>query len=376
VAHAYTPGLKLNARATLRRRRVLPLAGRVLVEVGQRVEAPSVIAEAELPGPVHPANVAGLLGVRPQEIKDYMLKRQGDPVKKDEPIAQTRPWIRWLQTVCRSPVQGTVESVSDVTGQVMLREPPQKVQVSAYVSGTVEEILPGEGAVVKTQAALVQGIFGVGGESHGSLRVITESAGAVAAPEALDSSCRKCIIVAGALATAELVEAACAVEASALVVGGMHAAQLRRVLGYEIGVAVTGSEQIGLTLILTEGFGQVPMARRTFELLAGLEGMPASASGVTQIRAGVVRPEIVVPLAEPLAEEGGEQGQERSDGLREGDRVRIIRRPHFGAMGKVVELSGHLVRVETEAMVRALRVRTDEGETLSVPRANVEIVDA
>ena len=34
-------------------------------------------------------------------------------------------------------------------------------------------------------------------------------------------------------------------------------------LGYDLGVAVTGSEKLGLTLIITEGFGEIAM------LLAG-----------------------------------------------------------------------------------------------------------
>ena len=96
-------------------------------------------------------------------------------------------------------------------------------------------------------------------------------------------------------------------------------------------------------------------------------------------RVGVINPLVPAPSAGAPAREtppGGGRGEGRSDGLREGDRVRIIRRPHFGVMGEVVELSRNLVRIETEAMVRALRVRTDEGETLSVPRANVEIVSA
>ena len=38
------------------------------------------------------------------------------------------------------------------------------------------------------------------------------------------------------------------------------------------------------------------MAERTFELLASREGEDAAVNGATQIRAGVMRPEIVVPL--------------------------------------------------------------------------------
>ena len=58
------------------------------------------------------------------------------------------------------------------------------------------------------------------------------------------------------------------VGAAALVSGGIDDQDLKEILGYDLGVAVTGSEKIGLTLIVTEGFGEIAMAERTFRLLA------------------------------------------------------------------------------------------------------------
>ena len=80
-----------------------------------------------------------------------------------------------------------------------------------------------------------------------------------------------------------------------LVVGGIHDKDLRALLGYDLGVAITGTEQVGFTLILTEGFGTIPMAAKTFSLLSAHAGQQASISGATQIRAGVIRPEIIIP---------------------------------------------------------------------------------
>jgi len=376
MPHAYIPGLKVMARTMLRRHRLLPLEGKVLVEPGQLVQADTVVAEAELPGRVQPVNVAGVLGVRPQEVRDYMLRREGDPVTKDGLLAETQPLVRWFKATCPSPVDGIVESISEVTGQVMVREPPQKVQLPAYLAGRVVEVLPRQGAVIETTAAFVQGIFGIGGECSGRLKVLAPSPHDVVEPESLDSTCRNCIIVVGSLVSASLVEAARGLEAAAIVAGGMPAQQLSRILGYEIGVAVTGSERIGLSIVLTEGFGRLPMARRTFELLQSLDGLPASANGATQIRAGVLRPEIVVPLpgGGPAAAETAPSAQ--ADGLLVGDQVRIIRQPHFGVLGEVAELVPDLTLIETEAKVRALRVKTESGDVVTVPRANVEIIQA
>ncbi|MDP6440038.1 MAG: hypothetical protein QGH74_10415, partial [Candidatus Brocadiia bacterium] len=176
-------------------------------------------------------------------------------------------------------------------------------------------------------------------------------------------------------ARAELLSAARKVGVAAVVAGGIRAQELKEVLGYDIGVAVTGAEQIGLTLMLTEGFGRIPIARRTFELLDRLEGLEASACGATQIRAGVLRPEVIVPLEGAILEATEGEPAAEADGIAQGDAVRIIRRPHFGLIGEVVELAADPVRVETEALVRVLRVRADDGEVLTVPRANTEIIE-
>jgi len=374
MAHAYTPGLTIARETTVRRRRTLPLKGEVLVRQGQPVEANAVVARAEVPGDVHAVNVAGHLGIRAEEIRDYMLKTEGQQVREGEALAQTRPWIKLLRTVCAAPVTGTVENVSEVTGQVLIREPARPVELLAYVRGRVVEVSPGEGVVMETRAAMVQGIFGVGGECVGRLKMIVQDAAEEPDEAALDGACKGCVVVCGAAISANLVAAARRTGVKALVAGGVPAAELRGIVGYDIGVAVTGSEDIGLTLVVTEGFGRMPMAKNTFELLRSFDGHEVSVNGATQIRAGVLRPEIIIPLDGDSGARPRNEAQMEEDGLHEGSRVRIIRQPHFGRIGFVTELVPEPLLIETEARVRALRVGMDDGQTLTVPRANVEVI--
>ena len=58
MAHAYTPGLQVTDRTRYRARRVLPIAGEVLVTVGDTVQARDVVARTELPGDITPINLA------------------------------------------------------------------------------------------------------------------------------------------------------------------------------------------------------------------------------------------------------------------------------------------------------------------------------
>ena len=81
------------------------------------------------------------------------------------------------------------------------------------------------------------------------------------------------VVIGGGRMEGEAIRKAVAVGVSALVSGGIDDQDLKETLGYDLGVAVTGSEKIGLTLIVTEGFGDIAMAERTFRLLASRAGI-------------------------------------------------------------------------------------------------------
>jgi len=372
--HAYTPGLRVTAHTTVRKERRLPLAGRVLVEAGASVRAEDVVAHAELPGDVATVNVVNQLGITPAELPRLMRKQPGEAVRRDEVLAETRPLIKWFRSTSRSPVDGTIETVSHVTGQVIVRTPPRPVDVRAYIDGTVVEVWPGEGVAVQTAAALVQGILGIGGEVTGDLAIIGNGPADVVGPEDLTDALADKIVVAGALITREVFDRASKIGVAALVCGGFHDADLRSLLGYDLGVAITGHEDIRPTLIITEGFGRIAMARGTHELLAAHAGRRASANGATQIRAGVLRPEIIIPSTRAEDEGGGPAADAAAGGLTIGAPVRIIREPGFGRLGVVKTLPPEARQVESEAKVRVVELAFPDGETMIVPRTNVEVI--
>ncbi|HYM37234.1 MAG TPA: hypothetical protein VES96_02415, partial [Nitrospiraceae bacterium] len=94
MGHAYTPGLTVTERTTIRKRRLLPIPGTVTTAQSDRVRADTVVAQAELPGKVHSINVANLLGIAPDEIRDYLIKKDGEPFQKDDVIAENKPFIK------------------------------------------------------------------------------------------------------------------------------------------------------------------------------------------------------------------------------------------------------------------------------------------
>ncbi len=372
MAHAYTPGLKVCEKTLILKERRLPLKGEVLVKKGDYVKAEDVVARTLLPGNVHPLNVAGLLGVSPQDLPNLMLKKEGDIVKKDEIIALSKGFFGLFKTEVKSPVDGKIEQISLVTGQVILREPPIPVEVKAYFDGIVEDVIPEEGVIMRTTATFIQGIFGVGGEKIGKLKVLADSPDEELTIEKIKDDLEGKIVVGGSFVRSEVLKILEEMGVLGCVVGGIDDENLRNFLGFDIGVAITGSEPLKVTLILTEGFGKLEMAKRTFELLKKREGEKCSINGATQIRAGVIRPEIIIPYEK--IEEVKEE-EHLKEGLVEGTIVRIIRDPYFGEIGKVKALPPELKLIETEAKVRVLEVELKDGKRVIVPRANVEILE-
>ncbi|CAE6773490.1 hypothetical protein [Nitrospira defluvii] len=373
MAHSYTPGLTVTERTTVRRRRMLPLPGSVLVQIGDAVRAHTAVARAELPGKVVPLNLANQLGIAPDEINDYLVKKEKDSVQKDDVLAENKPFIKWFKTEIRSPITGTVESVSTITGQILLREPPRVLELRGYIDGTIADVHPEQGVTVETTCSLVQGIFGIGGETSGELVMGVKTPDQPLLPEQLNPSMKGKVVVGGAFLSAATMARAKELGVVGLVVGGIHDKDLRALLGYDLGVAITGTEQVGFTLILTEGFGTIPMAPKTFALLSAHAGQKASISGATQIRAGVIRPEIIIPHSGPAA--ATKVAQAEREGIQLGDPVRIIRDPLFGKIGAVSGLPSELRAIPTESEVRVLEVRFPDGTTTVVPRANIEVIE-
>ena len=267
----------------------------MLVEKGQAVSPDTIVAKTHIPGNPQAVNVANILGVDPDDIADFMQKSEGDFVKKGELLAEYKSFFGLIRHHVESPTDGAIEMISTVTGQVTLREPPVPIEIDAYIEGIVEGVLPKEGVVVRTEGAFIQGIFGVGGETQGVIRVAVEDPNDVLDASNVRPDDKDKILVGGSLVTAEAIKKAGEVGAKGIVAGGIIDTELIEYLGFDIGVAITGHEDIPVTVIITEGFGRMRMADRTFGLLKKLSGYKASINGATQIRAGVMRPEIIVP---------------------------------------------------------------------------------
>ena len=372
-AHAYTPGLEIKQYKRIMKTRRLPIKGDVVVKVGDYVDFDSTVAKTEVPGDPYVVPVADILSVRGEDCDEFMCVSLGASVKKGECIAKRSSIFGLLKYDCFSPVDGVLESYSEYTGKAIIRENSRTLTVNAYIPGKILTDMENEGVVIECQGSYIQGILGIGGEGHGELLTLAQSRDEVLIPDKLLPEHKGKIVAGYSHITAEALKKAQEIGVKGIIVGGINMFELNDFLGYTIGVAITGLEDINFTLIITEGFGRMPISEKTFELLKKFNHSEIAMNGTTQIRAGVIRPEIIIPCTTEIQTKEI-PSNDVSLGMRPGTKIKIIREPYFGEIGTVADLIVKPQKVETESTVRVIRVQLENGKNVIVPRANVEIV--
>ena len=338
----------------VRRERVLPVPGEVLVRAGERVEPTQVVACANLPSDFRILPVARLLGIPAPQVKRYMRVNLGDEVQQGQVIAARRGL---LGRSVKSPIAGVLTASGG--GRILIEAQPALFELRAYIYGTVSNVLERYGVVIETVGAVVQGVWGTGGESLGVLKRIVKSPDKPLRAKAIDPSCHGTILVGGASLDETTIERAQELQVRGIVTGGLPPELFPLV------------EELPFPIVVTEGIGTAPMSTPIFQLLATNDGREAAISGRVQPRWGIVRPEIVIPLpAETLPPAKIQPGTP----LTVGTQVRVVRAPYMGAVGTVRALPAHARRIETGARVRGAEVDLGQGAPTFVPLANLEIL--
>ncbi|NLF24525.1 MAG: hypothetical protein GX589_02560 [Deltaproteobacteria bacterium] len=373
MSRSLVPNLEVRRGLRLERLRELPVRGEVLAAVGSKVQAGDVVARAYLPGDLHIVRVAEKLGIEPFEVARGLKVKVGDPITKGQLLCEHAGLFGLFKSRCVAESEGEVEFFMEKTGHIGVREKARPVELKAYVSGQVVKVEPEKSVTVQCYGAFIQGVFGVGGERLGEIKLLPVAPDQVLAPEHVPADAAGKILVGGCRPSLETLQSAAQAGVQGLVTGSIDDYALAGYLGYDLGIALTGDEDVPMTLIVTEGFGLIPIAARVLEVLGSFEGSQASLNGATQVRAGAIRPEVIVCHNDEsiMDEDAGGAG---SLGFRLGSRVRIVRVPYFGKLGEVVDLPDGVERIESGAMARVLRAKLDEGQVVTVPRANVELV--
>lgn len=234
-------------------------------------------------GKPHVVDVAKATGESPSHIKSYLKVSLGDFVEKENVIAKNIS----NGVFVKSPATGTVKEIDTQKGTVTIQYDLAPISTKSFVAGKISKVRPGSGVQIKGSGTILYAIIGFGREASGRLSILK-------VPSALERSHKSAVVVSLKYIDEAFLRKAAEVEVAGVIAPSLDNQDWVRFYGSEMGVALTGDEQVPFALILTEGFGRIDMNAKYAKFFEKAEGKQASVSARTQIRAGVTRPMVIV----------------------------------------------------------------------------------
>jgi hypothetical protein len=347
------PVLHVLPLATIIRERTLPVAGKVNVHVNQRVSPTDVIAEASFAREHVLLDVARTFGVTPAAADRLIKVNQGDRLQQGALVAESRGLI---PRTIKAPRAGRVMVVG--SGQVLMEVGDTRVELRAGLPGVVTHILPERGVVIRTAGALIQGVWGNGRIDNGLMVNLLEKPDDVLSPERLDVSLRGSVILGGHVRDAETLRAAAELPVRGLILSSL------------LSPLIVPAYQMRYPILVTDGFGAMPMNSATFRLLTTNNKREVTVNAEHFDRYSGNRPEVIIPL--PVSTEPPEPNSFETFTV--GQTVHLRRPPHAGAIGTLSNLPVGLSVLPSGLRAPAAEVKLEDGETVLVPLVNLEVV--
>lgn len=313
------PETRVQPVTSIRRERKLSTRGEMSATIGSKLDPLDVIARVTPPRRRRAISLTRVLGVREADVPKRLLKQAGDTVDARDIIIAKPINLGFQQLVYRAPAPGTIAAIQGSWMILDLDGTP--VELKALYRGTVSSIAPRIGAVIQAQGALIQGVWGSGKEGYGVLKVIAKTPNDILDAEALDENVKGTILVTGMGVTEQALQKAASLLAQGIILGGLDP-HLRAV-----------AVELSCTVIVTEGFGRMPMCGPIFDLLTSLNGQEAAANGLTRMRGGSIRPEIFIPLVGSRPADPNVPIPATPLMVEPGASVRIVREPYLGRIG-------------------------------------------
>jgi hypothetical protein len=347
------PVTHILALTTIRRTRKLPVSGRVLVKVGQKVNASDIVADASSNGQHYIVDVRRVLGISRNEKVDQLIQRKpGERIQKGDVIAGTSGAF---SRVVRSPVDGSVLMVGGGLVLIETQNPP--IELKAGFPGVVSEVLPERGIILEAEGVLIQGVWGNNRVDQGMLLSLARTPDDEFIRARLDVSMRGAVILAGHCSQTDALQAAADLPLRGLILGSMSADLIPFV------------NKLNFPVISLAGFGHMPINSAAYKILTTNEKRDTSLNAVPWNHQTGDRPEIVIPLPST-----GNVAPE-TDKFKPGQIVRIQGAPYNEFIGTLVQLKPGLSGLANGVRTPAALVQLEKEEQVIVPLANLEVLE-
>jgi hypothetical protein len=347
------PVLHILSLTTIVRERTLPLAGKVNVNMNQRVSPTDVIAEARFAREHVLLDVARTFGVS-TKVADKMIKvKEGDRLAESAVVADGGGII---PRSIKAPRAGRVMVAGG--GQVLMEVGDARIELRAGLSGTVIRVIPDRGAVIRTVGALVQGVWGNGRVEGGVMASLLQKPDDVLTADRLDVSMRGSVILGGHVRDLDTLKVAGEMPVRGLIVSSLNPALIQSAM------------QMRYPILVLEGFGAMPMNSAAYQLLTTNNKREVMVNAEFPDRYSGNRPEAIIPLTVP------DEPDEPKDYeiFSVGQKVRMRRPPHAGMIGSITNLPAGSSKLESGLQAPAAEVKLENGTNVLVPLVNLEVV--
>jgi len=222
----------------------------------------------------------------------------------------------------------------------------------------VIQVFSSRGVAIETSGAIMEGAWAIGGDAFGVLKMLGEAPGGRLVPEAIDMRYHGAIVVVEDGATKEGWRKAEEVGVRGVILGSLPSS----LVGFV--------SSLSFPVMITEGFGEIPISRPLFSLFEQLAGREAYMASGLPYGVRLPRPQVIIPFLR-----GEEAPRGEGPALEEGTLVRLVREPYLGKVGYVASLPLQKRRVEWGVEVEGVEVDLEEGERVFVPLANLELLE-
>lgn len=323
------------------------------VKINDKVEAESVIAHCEISAGQRLVKVANILGVSRHTVKKYLLRNLGDRIYQGEIIARKKGVLGVGKSELRSPVDGVITDV-DKNGDLIVKFLPMPVRLVAGASGLISGVRD-DSITVRTFGTEITGAAGLGKSREGIIKVIGKPTEFIL-PQKIDATCQGRVLVGGAHLDRAAIEKALTIGVKGIVVGGMD---------YRDFISLGVTSDVGITIIVTEGFGTVTMGNDIYEAFNKINDKFAFVSGME--RTVLVPQDQKVVDNKPIVPEMWRE-------LKIGDLVRYFRPDSSELVGVVEHISDDEVELSSGLATKIAQIKFISGNKINAAAANLEII--
>lgn len=346
--------------------RRLPTQGEIFVQKGDHATQSQIIGECHMPGDEMSFKVAQVLGVRASHLDSFMKKKLGERVHQGEVVADRGIWR--LRRRFLSPLDGTLIELNEDSGMLVIQKDVVKHSLEAGFDGEVVAVEPQLAVDVRVTANILQGIFGFVENGFAEVDILTGDE-PLRERHIDGGSCDK-LIVSNGRVTIGVLRRALSMGVRGIVAASISASDWEEYILSESEKDFGSPEQNGLSLVFTEGFGDLRMREEMWDFLLAIKGQTV----LMELSEFEQRPRIVFPISSSVPKTQPKASLTKMHvKAKKGARVRLISGKRFGEVGTLTS-----ARLQSGGRPNELpnlaKIRLDQGQEEYVPRWNFEVI--